>query len=280
MKVGIVAQRGNDRAAAVARELLAGLDAEDVSVVVDEATAATVAAAADREPSGVPVTAMADCDLVVSVGGDGTFLYAARGAGTTPVVGVNLGEVGFLNAVAPENALEAVRTEVEHLREYGTARTRAADRVVAAGDGWTAPPAINEVCVLGPQRGHGQGITASVRVDGSDYAAGHVDGVLVATPTGSTAYNLSEGGPLVHPDVSGLVVTEMAPRDGMPPLIVDADSELKIALSDAAEATVVGDGRVAETVRPPTTVTVRRADEPVNVAGPPLDFFAALGKLD
>ncbi len=276
MNVGIVAQRDNPRAAALANEIRTHLDDAGVPTVVDETTAAQLGPDAE----GVPVDQMAGRDLVVSIGGDGTFLFAARGAGTTPIMGVNLGEVGFLNAVSPDVAVETVDDVVRRLREDGRADTRSMHRLRARGDGWSLPPAINEVAVLGPQRGHGQGVDLEVTVDGATYTAGHADGVLIATPTGSTAYNLSEDGPLVHPDVSGLIVTEMAGESEMPPLVIDDESEIEVTVENANRAVVVGDGRTSESVTPPATVTLTRAEKSVRVAGPPLDFFAGLGKLD
>jgi len=275
MEVGIVAQRSNPEAASLARDIADRLSEDGTAVVVDETTAARLADAA-----GVPVERMAECDLVVSIGGDGTFLYAARGAGTTPIMGVNLGEVGFLNAVSPSEAVATVAAEVDRLRAGEAIDTRTMDRVRAEGEGWTLPPAINEIAILGPQRGHGNGIDATITVDGEDYTGGHVDGVLVATPTGSTAYNLSEGGPLVHPDVGGFVVTKMAGEEGMPPLVVDRDATVTVRIDGAERASVVSDGRVEETVTPPDRIGVARAGEPVTVAGPALDFYGGLEKLD
>src|SRR6056297_1825042 len=107
MQVGIVAQQGNARAANLAADIRDRLEAADVRVRFDEATAATI----DETPCDI--STMARCDLVVSIGGDGTFLFAARGAGSTPVIGVNLGEVGFLNAVSPGEAVETVERVVE-----------------------------------------------------------------------------------------------------------------------------------------------------------------------
>ncbi|AQL43445.1 NAD(+) kinase [Halorientalis sp. IM1011] len=280
MNVGIVAQRDNPRAAALANELRTHLDDEDVPTVVDETTARRLDSEGVTGVEGVPVDEMERRDLVVSIGGDGTFLFAARGAGTTPIMGVNLGEVGFLNAVSPDEAVEVVGDVVRRIREDGAADTRSMHRLRARGDGWTIPPAINEVAVLGEQRGHGQGIDFEVTVDGATYTEGHADGVLIATPTGSTAYNLSEDGPLVHPDVSGLIVTEMAGESEMPPLVVDDDSEIEVTIENGGRAIVVGDGRTNETVTPPATVSLERAEKPVRVAGPPLDFFAGLEKLD
>jgi len=280
MKVGIVAQRDNPRAATLASDIVDRLRTDGVGMVVDEVTAAYLAAETDQSVTGIGIDEMATCDLVVSIGGDGTFLFAARGAGTTPVMGINLGEVGFLNAVPPEEAVTAVSEAVESLGADGTVSTRTMSRLAATGAGLSVPPAINEVAVLGPQRGHGQGVDLSVTVDGERYTTGHADGVLVVTPTGSTAYNLSEGGPLVHPGVDGFVVTEMAGAESMPPLVVDQERTIEVTVSEADRAVVVSDGREDETVTPPVTITLRRADEPVRVAGPPLDFFAGLGKLD
>ena len=284
MRVGIVGQRGNRRAAGIVADLYERLAGMGVRVAVDEESADDPAAWPSGRPDpaelGVPVDELADCDLVVSIGGDGTFLFAARAAGATPIMGVNLGEVGFLNAVPPEEAVDAVTAEVEQYQDRGAVETRDMPRVEASGDGWSLPPALNEVVVQGPRRGHGGGAAVEVRVDGSLYTSGRADGVLVATPTGSTAYNLSEGGPLVHPDVASLVVTEMCAADPMPPLVVPVDADVTVRVDDAPSAVVVGDGRTTRELEVPAQVSLGVADEPVRVAGPPLDFFAALGKLD
>jgi len=295
MLVGIVGQKDNPRVRSLVATIGNSLDDLGVSVAVDETTATALDAEhrsdynrqgeygrrADRfEPDAIAVENLDECDLVVSIGGDGTFLFAARGVGRTPMVGINLGEVGFLNAVAPESAIEAITEIVEDLQEVGETPTRTMPRIRADGDGWTLPPALNEVVVQGPQRGHGNGLGVTVRVDGSLYTSGHADGVLVATPTGSTAYNLSEGGPLVHPDVDALIVTEMAAELEMPPLVVDDDVTITVGVEDADSASVVSDGRVSREIDPPTRLRLRRAADPVRVAGPPLDFFTALGKLD
>lgn len=279
MKVGIVAQRGNSRAASLADELRHNLAEQGVAVQVDESTAAALAADNATKIGGQSVEAMAGCDLVVSIGGDGTLLFVVRNVGSVPVLGVNLGEVGFLNAVAPEDAVETVVSEVERFQETGSVRFEKLPRVRASSDDWSLDPALNEVTVLGPQRGHGNGLGVEVRVDGELYAGGHADGVLVATPTGSTAYNLSEGGPLVHPDVDGLVVTEMCATSSMPPLVVGTDRKVTVHIDETDRAVAVADGRITQEVTPPTQVDLSAAEEPARIAGPPLEFFAALGKL-
>ena len=274
MHVGIVAQKGNARAAYLAaaiRDELMHTDAAEVRL--DAATADAVGA------PGTPIGEMHACDLLVSIGGDGTFLFAAREAGSTPILGVNLGEVGFLNAVPPNGALDAVLTEVERFRETGAVRSWAVPRLEATGAGWSVHTAVNEIGVQGPQRGHGNGIGLEVRVDGELYSGGHGDGVLVATSTGSTAYNLSEGGPLLRPGVDALVVTEMATDDPMPPLVTGLESEIAVRVDDAPHGVVSSDGTIRE-IEVPATVRIRVADEPARIAGPRVDFFQALNKLE
>jgi NAD+ kinase len=272
MQVGIVARRDDPRAASLAADVRDALRADGVTVAVDEATADALGVA------GRPADALADCALVVSIGGDGTFLYTARNVGTTPIMGVNLGEVGFLTVTPPEEAIETVHRAVDRLRETDAPAFQRLPRVRADGDGVDLT-ALNEVTVLG-DRGHGRGIDAEVLVDGERYTGGHADGVLVATPAGSTAYNLSEGGPLLHPSVEGFVVTGMCAAGPMPPLVVAPDAVVTVRVTAApASAVVVGDGRRHHTIEPPTSVRIRRAQDPVRVAGPPLDLFAALSKL-
>lgn len=269
MRVGIVAKQDNPRAASLADDIRRSVS----GVVVDEATAESL------DTTGVPVEEMSGCDLVVSIGGDGTFLYAARGIGGTPIMGVNLGEVGFLNATAPDDAVSTVERTVSELDD-GTVQMREMPRLTATGDDWTLPPALNEVVVMGHQRGHGNGLDIDVRLDGSLYTDGHADGVLVSTPTGSTAYNLSEGGPLVHPDASGVVINEMCATDGMPPLLVGPNTDVTVRVDETERAVAVSDGRINRELDPPATVSVSTEAPPVRIAGPDIDFFAGLGKLD
>ncbi|QLC33031.1 NAD(+)/NADH kinase [Halarchaeum sp. CBA1220] len=275
MRVGIVAQRGNARAAYLGADVGEMLTEADAEVWYDTETADTI------DVPGTPVEEFDRCDLVVSIGGDGTFLFAARGAESTPVLGVNLGEVGFLNAVAPDDAVEAVREELERFRETGSVRAREVPRVQATGaQEWSLTPALNEVVVQGPTRGHGQGVEMEVRVDGSLYTAGHADGVLVATPTGSTAYNMSERGPLVQPGVEGFVLNDMCATDTMPPLLVPLDAEITVRVDGADEVVVSSDGASRYHVEIPEVITLTQAEEPARVAGPESDFFRALNKLE
>ncbi len=273
MIVGIVAQRDNQRATELASAIADRLAGPQTTVRSDPITAERI------EVDQCDLDGMDVCDLVVSIGGDGTFLFAARGAGPTPILGVNLGEVGFLNTIPPEQAIETVEREATQFRETGSISHREVPRVRLCGPDWDLTPALNEVLVQGHRRGHADGLDIEIRVDGSPYDSTHADGVLVATPTGSTAYNLSEGGPLVHPDIDGFVLTTMAGREAMPPILVPQDADIEIDVSGAETAVVTSDGSEHISIEPPVTVTVA-AGEPAKVAGPGAAFFEALEKLD
>lgn len=276
--VGVVAKRDEPPAQQLATTIVAALADDGVAVVVDELTAGAV----EDSVEGVPVGAMHDRDLVVSIGGDGTFLFVVREVGSVPIVGVNLGEVGFLNPVVPDEAVETVHTLVERLREEGDLACRSVPRIRASdvGDDWRLAPALNEVVVQGPRRGPAGGLDLEVSVDGRRFAAGGADGVVVATAAGSTAYNLSDGGPIVAPGVDALVVTLQCATDPMPSLVVDSGSEVTVRVAEPEEAFAVADGRVTQPLEPPATVRIRESDEPACLVGPTVDFFDALGKLE
>ncbi|MFB6300239.1 MAG: NAD(+)/NADH kinase [Halobacteriales archaeon] len=276
MELGIVAQKDNDRALELAGELHDEFARDGHDIHVDPNTAETIGI----EPT--PIEAMGECRLVVSIGGDGTFLYTARYVGATPILGINLGEVGFLNPIRPKDASERLREEIQRIRNEGQPQYREVSRLTVTGDNteqWDLPPALNEVVVQGPQRGHGQGIEIEVSIDGGVYTESRMDGVLVATPTGSTAYNLSEGGPLVHPAVRTLLITEMCATDPMPSLAVPEESIVSIRATDAEFAYLSSDGE-RRRVAAPLDVRVELATNPARIAGPQGDFFEALGKLE
>ena len=270
MSLGLVAQRGNDQAISLAQELRKAIGSAAVSV--DEETGNALGI------EGTPVEALSTCDLVASIGGDGTFLFAARLIGDTPIMGVNLGEVGFLTAVSPEKAVETIDAEYERARA-GRLDLRTISRLEARNGDWTSEPALNELMVHAPQRGTDERLEVVVRIDGNEYDRSTVDGVMVATPTGSTAYNLSERGPLVTPGVGGVVVNQMCADHGRPPVVVPDEAVVEIDVVEGPFAYVVGDGRVQHQIDVPGAVRVSKSANPLCLAGPQIDFFEALNKL-
>lgn len=270
--VGIVAKQGSERARELAVALAELSEEAGASVTLDAVTAEGLGW------TGVPVAELGTCDLLVSIGGDGTLLFAAREAGAVPIIGVDLGEVGFVNAVAPENAHETITALVRELVESGSVPTEERLRVRASGAGWDLAPALNEITVMGPHRGPGTEATLSVAVDGDEYLESRADGVLVATPTGSTAYTLAEGGPVLEPGADVLAIVPLAPATPRPPLVVDADRTVTVSIAGPTEAVAIGDGRNRQSLSPPATVTVETAP-PLPLAGPSVDQFGELATL-
>ena len=208
-----------------------------------------------------------EADLVLVLGGDGTFLSVARrlAGSDCPVLGVNLGRMGFLTEVPWDesaSALEAAlagecrvsrRMMLEVETSFGAKAVGLNDAVVTRG-------ALSRILSL------------EVRVDGG-YATQHDgDGVIVATPTGSTAYSLSAGGPLVSPDVEALLVVPICPHTlSTRPLVLGADRQIDIHVRDSGTAKplpgvhLTVDGQINWPLEPGSRVTVRRHPRPVRV---------------
>ena len=185
------------------------------------------------------------CELVLVLGGDGTFLRAAELARNAeiPVLGVNLGRIGFL----AEAEAEAMDSILEHVvaRDYRIEHRMTLDVVVRVGDevlsrGW----ALNEASL---EKGTHQGVLGvMVTIDGRPVSAFGCDGVLVSSPTGSTAYAFSAGGPVVWPDLEAIIVVpNNAHALFARPMVTNPNAEITIDVdSDNPDAVVLCDGRL------------------------------------
>jgi NAD+ kinase len=253
-RVGFVVHEGRGPAVAAASNLRAALSSDGVAIV----------SLSDRMGSEA-------LDLVVSVGGDGTFLRAAHAAAAAgcPVLGVKVGRLGFLTEVEPDDALELIRRAL-------AGRVVIEERMAVTaepGEGATFAPqwALNEIMV--EKRARHRLVRLAVEVDGGYVTTFSADGVVVATPTGSTAYSFSARGPIVSPDVPCLVVTPVAVHMvfdrsfvlndrqvvelevvGDEPGLLSADGR------ESVELPVGGRVRIAAAVRPARLV--RRDDAP------------------
>jgi NAD+ kinase len=209
----------------------------------------------------------AGAEIAFVLGGDGTFLRATeatRPAGV-PLIGVNLGHVGFLAAAEPEALTHAVEKVVE--RDYTVEERLTLDvEVEMDGEVIARHWALNEASVEKSTRQ--RMLEVAVSVDGRPLTSFGCDGVLCATPTGSTAYAFSVGGPIVWPDVEALLVVPNAAHALFArPLVVAPGSQITIELMREDHPGVLScDGRRGAPVPPGATVTVRRADLPVRIA--------------
>lgn len=236
---------------------------EEAVRVLEAAGVEPVLAPDDGEPAELP-----EVDLAVVLGGDGTILRAAeltRGTGV-PVLGVNLGHVGFLAEAERDDVGEAVRRltvgdfEVE---ERGTLDVRVLHPDGTQHTGW----ALNEAAVEKAERS--RMLEVMLEVDGHPLSAFGCDGVVAATATGSTAHAFSAGGPVVWPDVDGMILVPISAHALFArPLVVGPRSLLALEILDRspAAALLTCDGRRQIEVPRGARVEVRRSDVPVRLA--------------
>jgi NAD+ kinase len=217
-------------------------------------------------------------DLLVAVGGDGTMLHTARmaAAESVPVLGVNRGRLGFLADVGPDRMLESVDDALEgrclpELRMLLEAQVQCDGRAVTA-------LALNDIVVA--KRETGRMLDLRTWVDGTYVNTHGGDGFIVSTSTGSTAYALSCGGPIVHPSLAAIVLVPICPHTlSDRPIVVSADSIIEIELADRfeARAQVVCDGMVTSELQPGERLRVCRASISATLLHPPdHDYYRIL----
>jgi NAD+ kinase len=211
----------------------------------------------------------ASADLVVAVGGDGTLLHAARhvAARNVPLVGINRGRLGFLTDVSPEHMLETIDAILagDYLADR---RVMLAAKLSSAQD---APSlfAVNDVVV---QKGDtGRLLDFTTDVDGSYVNTHRGDGLIVATPTGSTAYALSCGGPIIQPNVDALVMVPICPHSlSDRPLLLPTTSMVRVTLDNAggSAAHVVCDGEPLGRLAAGESLIISVAEQTVTLLHP------------
>jgi NAD+ kinase len=217
-------------------------------------------------------------DLLVAVGGDGTMLHAARmaAAEAVPVLGVNRGRLGFLADVGPDRMLESVDDALEgrclpETRMLLEAQVQIDGRQVSR-------LALNDIVVA--KRETGRMLDLRTWVDGTYVNTHGGDGFIVSTSTGSTAYALSCGGPIVHPSLAALVLVPICPHTlSDRPIVVGAESIVEIELADRfeARAQVVCDGMVLSELEPGERLRVCRAAISATLLHPPdHDYYRIL----
>lgn len=260
-RVLVVVNTAKPAAVGVAADLVTRLSASGASPMVSSDDSAAL-------PS-TPVATEADiraADLILVLGGDGTMLRAAeiaRGSGA-PILGLNLGHVGFLAELEPE-ATDAVVTAIAHHTWTTEERTALDVRVTRGGQVVESTWALNEVSVEKVTRQ--RMIDVLVEVDNRPLSRWGCDGVVCATPTGSTAYAFSAGGPVVWPEVAALLVVPLSAHALFArPLVVAPTSVVAFELGTDAQAVLWADGRRTIALEPGSRVEVRAADTPVRFA--------------
>lgn len=269
-RVGIVAKRHLHEAASLLDDIADWLVLRGLSPVFETDTA-RLGASGRAWPSASREDLPRQVDLMLVLGGDGTLLGMAdrigMAAAPVPILGVNFGSLGFLTEITLPELYPSLESVVEGRAQYDERCLLRA--VVSHADG--APPleriVLNEIVVT--KGAMSRIIDLSVSVDEEFVANFKADGLILATPTGSTAYNLSAGGPIVHPQVPAFLITPIAPHTlTNRPVVVPSSATVSIRHivdEEPRELFVTFDGQDGCPLSPADTVTVARAPHPIRL---------------
>lgn len=276
MKTGIIARADKPQAATLVAELRAALERHGVEVLIERRTAALAGGGGVDAPDECELAEK--CDLLLVLGGDGTILrllHHVRGP-VPPVFGINLGSLGFLTGVSSEDWARAVQSIAAG--DYRLSpRTLLRVELERAGRVEETFTGLNDAVVSRGQ--HSQLIKVETRVDGEELCVYNADGLIVATPTGSTAYSMSAGGPLLLPDSACFVLTPICPHVLTNRSAVIADTsriELRL-IGDSPGVTVNVDGQEIRDFGAGDVLRISRAGEKLQLATlPGLTFSGVL----
>lgn len=270
-RVGVVAKSHLRAATPHLTDIEAWLGARGILAVFETATSALMPASASRR-TATKEALVGEVDMVVVLGGDGTLLSVADCIATSgsniPLLGINFGSLGFLTEVTlPElyQSLEAALSGRAHIE----ARMMLQATTMRKGARFAAAVALNDVVVTKAARS--RMIDLSVSVGDELLTRIKADGLIVATPTGSTAYNLSAGGPIVQPTLDALILTPIAPHTlTNRPIVIPATSTVRIQpiMEERDEVFVTFDGQAGFELQHGDEIRICRADRPLRLIRP------------
>ncbi len=260
MRLLLVSRIDNPDAIAYSRKLKAVLEEDEVEVFYDDDTASIL-----HEP-GLPLSDTT-ADAVVVVGGDGTILRTIQQMQhPVPVIGINRGEVGFLADLDPAEAIDYVRT----LPRGFSVEERM--RITLFKEGTSLGTALNEALIVTTRPA--KMLRFSILVDGITTEQFRADGLLISTPTGSTAYAMSAGGPIVDPRIQGFILVPLAPYLlSSRPHIISSTRRLEVRLESSKPANLVIDGQQTIELGTSVTLAVQPAHYPAKFVDVGRNFF-------
>lgn len=284
MRVHLVANTYRPDAIVAVRETAEWLSAKGTRVGVDNESARHV------DLPAIPNAEFGEADLVIAFGGDGTLIRAVHLCADhgTPILGVYYGRFGFVTQCTQENLIECIEAFFDG-RSFIDRRMMLDAELQRGGQTVARLSALNETVL---QRAVvARMMTFQVKVDGNVLTSYPADGIIVSTPTGSTAYNLSAGGPILDPKVQALVLTAIAPHTlNSRTLVLGADSEIVLKVQSHGEAVLSADGqtrlhllsgdevRVQRSTRMTNLVTVEKDDFLIKLGQRLLWSFSPLGE--
>jgi NAD+ kinase len=260
-RIGLVTRPGNQKIISLAKEVMAWCAERSIAVDVDVQTAKTL----KLTQSGCsPAELVERANPIITLGGDGTLIGVARYVkGSCPVfIGVNFGNLGFLTEIRPDEVFSVLQ---DALKGEVNCAERVLLYVQVERDGSICfeSQAVNDVVVQKSAKSPLPDLDLSV--NGHDVARIRADGIIFATPTGSTAYSLAAGGSIAHPSLSVILVTPICPHSlTNRPLILSGSSKIEVEIPHgASEVLVTADGQVSERLRVGDIVRVSQAKQTV-----------------
>lgn len=269
MRLGVSGRHDMPRRVEIARDVVAAWEklTGEEPVIADP-----LSKALGRGP-GVPVDQM-DVDVIVPVGGDGTILWTLMHNPGAKLLGINEGELGYLTEVEPDE----ISSALERL-QAGDYFIETRSKLTVAKNGERLGSCVNELVVKTPRPS--KILTFTVQSD--EHTLDHVraDGLIIATPTGSTSYAMSAGGPLVHPDLRAVLLVPLAPfRVSVRPIVLPATSTLRVSLAEEEKDGVLAlDGQVEYTMGPDDVLTITRSSEQACFVRFEPHFFSRMNDL-
>lgn len=274
--IGIMGRVKNPGVIDTIKALIAYLLELNQTILVEGETAVALS---DMAIKAVPCEKLSQqCDLLIVVGGDGSMLQAAHSIvkDNIPVLGVNRGRLGFLTDIHP-NELHKIKAILagEYIIEKRfllSARVEFQDKLLGESAG------LNEVALIPDSVPHMNEF--EIYIDGQFVCSQHSDGVIIATPTGSTAYALSGGGPILHPQLDALVIVPMFPHTlSIRPIVIEGNQEIKLAITPNNTATprITCDGQAIISTPPGSQVIIKKKAEQLHLIHPKeYDYYETL----
>ncbi len=279
--VGLVARTGNELVLESVRRVQSFLSSRNVKVLLEDHVSEMLG---DCQVEAYPQDILAErCDLIIAIGGDGNILGAARSFAPhgVPILGINRGRLGFLADVSPSDIERSIGDVLqgqfnieEHFLLEGEVSVKGIKEV---------PCALNEVLIHSATMP--KMLDFELYIDDVFVYNQYSDGLIIASPTGSTAYALSAGGPIMHPSLDAIVLVPMFPHQlNTRPLVVPGDAEIKITVGShiGTNAKISFDSQLEFEIEPGESLIVRKKARKLKVLHPPGHNFYEVcrSKLD
>ena len=267
--IGVIAHAGKEGAAPVVRAVVSELRRRNIPFFLEKMTASLIGELSSYDESYLAEHS----NLLLVLGGDGSILRALHRSGghIRPIFGINIGSLGFLTCLGSNEYLRAVESVVTG--NYLLSSRSLLDLEISGSEGVIPlERALNDVTISRGERS--QLVKLQISVDGASLTEYHADGLIVATPTGSTAYSLAAGGPILMPDSGALVITPICPHVlSNRSLVISDKSEVVISSAVNQHVFVTIDGRTPHALSPSQKVILRLSPQTLPLAMMPESTF-------